>query len=305
MRSTTVYMLLAFKGHPPGCVLELDAREHPVAGLDAIDAITQEWRQGDFLLGTEWFVIRGDPSTHSRVPDPGEIIEEDVLGLVVVTQTCDIVRSCTTRPFVEVSPIVKVSNEALHDIRAGRRPGYAFIPALAGDALVADLERTMTVTKNLLASWTRVSGCETDDEIRAFSRCLQRKRGRFAFPDDFNAMATKLLKRLREKHDRQTKEGEALRRLREIRVTAYPSWDAQKVELFFWFIRSRDDVCPEWHSHLNFWLTLLSPSGRFEVIDGQVASLDEMTAADYVGSDVLDLDHLSTGSPSQVNQSNG
>jgi hypothetical protein len=36
-------------------------------------------------------------------------------------------------------------------------------------------------------------------------------------------------------------------------------------------------------------------SGRFVQVDGQVATLDEMTAADYVFSDPLDLDFLSLG----------
>ena len=34
--------------------------------------------------------------------------------------------------------------------------------------------------------------------------------------------------------------------------------------------------------------------GRFTSVDGQVATLQEMTAQDYADSDPLDLDHLST-----------
>jgi hypothetical protein len=38
----------------------------------------------------------------------------------------------------------------------------------------------------------------------------------------------------------------------------------------------------------------LPPSGRFISIDGLVVTLDDMTGADYVASDPLDLDHLSS-----------
>jgi len=37
--------------------------------------------------------------------------------------------------------------------------------------------------------------------------------------------------------------------------------------------------------------------GRFHIVDGQVVTLDDITAADYVCSDPLDLDHLLRGEP--------
>jgi len=40
---------------------------------------------------------------------------------------------------------------------------------------------------------------------------------------------------------KQTDEGRALRALREIRVSAGPSWDAETVSLMFWFIRDEND----------------------------------------------------------------
>lgn len=50
--------------------------DEALQGHDAIDAVTQAWRQGDCVLGAEWFVIRGDPSAGSPLPDPNEILEE-------------------------------------------------------------------------------------------------------------------------------------------------------------------------------------------------------------------------------------
>jgi hypothetical protein len=36
------------------------------------------------------------------------VVSVEALGLVVLTQTCDLVRTCTDRPFVEVCPLVEM-----------------------------------------------------------------------------------------------------------------------------------------------------------------------------------------------------
>jgi hypothetical protein len=219
---------------------------------------------------------------------------------VVVTQTCDIARSCVDRPFVEVCPLVEMDDSKLREIARGRRPGYAFVPALAAQSLVADLDRTMTLEKPVVAQWSRTPGCTTDAQARAFAQALARKRLRFAFPDDFTELVRKLQGRLIDKHERNTDEGRGLRRLREIRVQATPTWDANSVALLIWFIREDADADFEgrnWTELLGEWLRLVPPSGRFVEVDGQVATLEEMTAADYVASDPLDLDYLSSRMP--------
>ena len=154
----------------------------------------------------------------------------------------------------------------------------------------------MTVEKAVLADWERVPGCDTDEDVRRFASCLARKRVRFAYPDDFTALATLLQRRLQEKHAKQSDEGRGLRALREIRVRAAPSWDAAEVEVLFWFIRDGDHPDFEgksWDELLDLWLKLVPDTGRFKPVDGVVTTLDDLTARDYVESDPLDLDHLS------------
>lgn len=51
-------------------------------------------------------------------------------------------------------------------------------------------------------------------------------------------------------------------------------------------------------AHLDKWLALVSPMGRFTEVDGLIVSLESMTTADYVGSDKLDPDRLSVSRPS-------
>lgn len=263
----------------------------------------KEWRQGDFVLGEQWFIQRFDPQRPLTSDSKGaatagsDLTEVEVRGFVVVTQTCDIVRSCFSRPFVEVVPLVQVNEQDLYDIQRGRRPQYAFIPGAAKHNLVADLDRVMTLEKAVVAGWENKSGCQNDQEIRALGQALARKRVRFAFPNDFNKFAGKLQDRLREKHDKLSPEGEALRALREIRVYAAPFWDATEIQLTFWFIRNKEEVQFQgrgWNEQLKKWLELIPALGRFQSIEGQVVTLEDITAKDYVESDPLDLDNLSS-----------
>lgn len=279
------------------------AESVPHSMIQSIDAALKAWRQGDCVLGEHWFVHRLEKSF--AVTDVGrvaaeagsDLAEQDVLGLVVVTQTCDIVRSCAERPFLEVCPLVEVEEDFLAEIQRGRRPAYAFVPLLSSHKLVAHLDRVMTVEKPVIAMKTRVPGWISDSDARAFAFALARKRVRFAFPDDFVELARKLQKRMVDKHEKSTLEGRGLRALREIRVHASPSWEADQVDVFFWFIRNEKDVDLEgknWAELLKEWLKLVPCADRFKSVEGEVVTLQRMSAEEYVDSDPLDLDYLSS-----------
>lgn len=272
------------------------------ASVEQVDESIATWRQGDCVVGDNWFLYR--TSIENALTDDGktavaegvENAETSVRGFAALTQTCDLVRSSVDRPFAEVSPLVEVNAQVLHEIERGRRPNYGFIPGVANRRLVADLDRVMTVEKAVMADWERVEGCRTDHETRRFSLALTRKRARAAFPDDFVAFARPLRDRILEKHDKQSDEGRALRALREIRVRAAPSWDADAVELTFWFIEDDDKPLEteDWEHCLTALPQPASTFERFVCVDGVVQTLDDLTARDYVESDPLDLDHLST-----------
>jgi len=272
--------------------------------VDRIDAALTKWRQGDFTLDEQWFVHVGDPSAaltdaSANVEDGGPAsVTSEEQGLIVTSQTCDIVRHCVDRPFVEVAPLVMIDDaKDFLDVKMGRRPALTTLPPLESLRLAADLNRSMTVEKAVVARWNRTAGCASDEDQRRFAEALSRKRSRFAFPDDFNALVRKLQKRILEKHGKESPEGEALRRLREIRVQPSNEWDAPVVrEVFFWFIRDETAVAPEgttWPELKDLWLKLVPASSRFERVEGQITTLADMKAEDYVHSDRLDLDHLS------------
>lgn len=270
------------------------------------DALSH-WRQGDCVLGEHWFVHRISPelpltdAAREAASEGNDLAESPVRGFAVLTQTCDIVRLCGDRPYVEVAALVDVDAATLTVIQRGRRPRYAFLPGIAGHCLVADLDRVMTVEKTVVAGWERVSGCDSDEAAaRELARALTRKHARFAFPDDFSSLTRKLQDRLLEKHAKSSLEGEAFRSLREVRVRALPSWDDGSIDLMFWFVR-KDDVMDfdgtSWHELLYQWLKLVPAArGRFQSVDGVVVGLDDLSAREYVESHRLDLDHLSSNS---------
>jgi hypothetical protein len=272
--------------------------------IQEVDTALKDWRQGDYVLGEHWFVQRCNPerpltsASKDAAQEGADLAESEVRGFVMFTQTCEVVRSCASRPFVQLVPLVEVDQpQYLYEIQRGRRPQYAYIPGVAELNLVADLDRVMTVEKAVVAQWERQLGCSNDEEIRILGQALARKSARFAFPNDFNEFVNKLQKRLKDKHGKQSDEGDALRALHEIRVRAAPSWNASEVKLMFWFIRDEQQVKFEgigWDQFLQQWLGLIPASGRFQPVDGQVVTLEDMTAKDYVESDRLDLDHLSS-----------
>lgn len=284
-------------------------------GVAAEEPAFKAWRQGDATLDADLeFAHLADlskPATKQSadtaaglgpdIPAAPAMVSDAVPGLVVLSQTCDIVRDADKRPYVEVAPLVAAEDGELEQIRKMKYPNRAYVPGLANHRLVADLDRTMTVEKPVLSSWTRVEGCRDRDEIVAFQEALRRKRGRFAFPDDFEKAVQKLQKRMSDRAGKQSREGIYVDALKEIRVRAEPHWEAQNVTLEFWFVKDSDppsekeggvagDEWPKWKGE---WENLVDTGGRFTSVNCTVARHDGMMARDILDTERLDLDRLS------------
>jgi hypothetical protein len=262
-----------------------------------VDRAMDACRQGDCFLGDHGFIALCRVTT--EVGDEEQWLDTPVDGLVLVSQSCDIARTCAQRPVVEVCPLVKVDPEVLEQITSWQRPRYAAVPALRELRLVADLDRTMTVEKAVIAGWKRTQGIHTDAEARDFAQSLARKRLRFAFPNSFNRYVQPLRRRLVEKHGKESPEGEALRALLEIRVHAEPSWEAHQVQLVFFFVRKQNSQMTfggrPWSDWCDAWMKRLADCGPYKNPEGLVIDYGTMTAAEYLQSDALDLEQLSAG----------
>lgn len=272
--------------------------------VDEIDAELANCCQGDVVdfQSFSWHADTQRPLTEvsaEATDSPGHtIVVSEYDHMVVVTQTCDVVRSCADRPFVQLSPVIQLDEDAAREASRGMRPRYAALPAL-GDTAFADLDRIVTLEKSLLAAASRQPGCNDDRQRRRFAGSVGRKFGRVAFPDDLELSLRALTARIKSKHDKNSPEGMALAALEEIRVTATPSWDSDRIDVFLSFCPATAadalDVMSEdeWDSLIDDWIARSSPTGVIARVDGAMVPLEELTALEYVDSDRLDLDHLS------------
>ena len=167
----------------------------------AIDQALQVWRQGDVsrAAGLEFLHFADLSRPHSpasvQVADAlakdGEAIEagatpvvDEVRGVVMLSQTCDVVRSCRVRPFVEIAPLIEVPEPWVEEIRRLKRPAFAYLSIAAGERLVADLDRTMTVEKagrrrvgsrSRLGDRRRAAGLRPCPRPKEVTVCLSRR----------------------------------------------------------------------------------------------------------------------------------
>ncbi len=246
-------------------------------------------------------VVKEIEATGEEWPNDLVLVSSEVQGFVVLSQTCDIVRDADRRPYVEIAPLIKVDARDLEQTRKLKFPNRAYVPGVANLSLVADLDRTMTIEKPIMRRWRRIQGCSSDSEVRLFQEALKRKRGRFAFPDDFELAVQKLQKRMIDRANKDSSEGSYVDAVTEIRVRADPSWGSDKIKLEFWFIKDQDPLArkdgeqpgQEWPKMVRHWIDLVALGGRFVEANGFVTDYKYMTAGDYLDSDRLDLDRLS------------
>ena len=266
-----------------------------------IDEITRSWRQGDYFFEITEFSFRANPDHHIATTEKLEkddtIIDRLVLGACLVSQTCDVVRSCKDRPYVEISPLIVVPADQIESIEKGNRPNYGFLPSLKAKSIVVDLDMVMTIEKSCLKNVDRKQGCLGDAERAKFGQQLARKRQRFAFPTQFSKnTVAKFRNKVTSKYNHpESPDGIAFKALREIRVFADPRWDADEIKIHFYFILNHEVAIDKsnWKKHERDWLLLMKKCDRFIEITGELTTLEIMSANEYVHSVPLDLDHLS------------
>ena len=271
-----------------------------------------EWRQGDVLSVRELTVVgaamkgpRRLLSVLARRHPPFAPYQEVVEALVIVTQSCDIVRSPSERPYLQVAPLVRLGGDQKAHAIKGSIPRFAAIPTL-GDDVFVDLDRIMTVSKNAAIKWTRRSTALSADQARALSASIARFFGRPAFPNDFVEATDKLRKRMVDRHGKRSEEGSAVTALYEIRVRAVPSWDGAEVKSILYFIVPAEESVgidgstqlteAFWEDKVRSWENLCAPKGRVKEVICVPITYADMDALTYRSSDPFDVEYLSTSS---------
>lgn len=257
---------------------------------DVIDKHMESWQQGDYVKTDEL------PFLRFKVRADGSVIidQEEALGFLVSSQTCDVVRSCSIRPTVELVPLTQRPAVEVREVKFFRRPRYLFVPALEAEHLVADLDRPIVVDKQVLLRFQPMRGCFNPDEQARMARALARKYDRFAFPNEFNDFVKPLVKRFTTKNKKpNSEEGQHLRAIEEIRVAAEPNWNATEISLLFYLVLGEPYAGANWDAWTQEWKTKLSVTPWITEVNFQPITFADMSARDYIDSHLLDLENLS------------
>lgn len=298
----------------------------------------QDWRQGDAFAGVQMRhlanralplsdVTRSKASALSKATSNEVVITADFEALVIVSQTCDVVRDPAVNPFIDVSPVVRLDAQSAGEARRGRRPRYAVLPGVGQDAF----------------DKAQVRGLVTLDDQRKFARSLARVRARFAFPDAFTPSIAPLRDYFQKIASKQSPEAEMESLISSVRAEPVDgtTWDSERVKVKLFFIVedrglplllghvpvaalpiSAHDLCTRlvaslkeahsderaatlnagWQSLVDMWRSKTmvgstkAPAQTVEVTEAVALSASEMTVAQYLNSEQLDFDHLSTPS---------
>ena len=206
-----------------------------------VDESLSDWRQGDFSLDVGGFLFAGTAEGDDHFD--AEEVNENIVGLIVISQTCDIVRRTSERKYVAVCPLIKVSKQESSDIQKGRRP-YLTDVENTDKNIVADLRRVMSVHKDVLQTWDRQLGFKNDVSRLRFAAALERKFGQFAFPDDFDQATNEFRKRVWSRHTKpESVPGKVYRSLIQIRFGAEPDWSSKMRKIKVVAIMKDKDDC--------------------------------------------------------------
>lgn len=262
------------------------------------------WRQGDFALDVGGFVFGAQPDEEDLAEDGDLKIAvresvDQIVGAVIVSQTCDIVRVRDDLDVVAVCPLVKRSWTEQTEIAKGRRPSLAIIEN-SPDGSFVDLSRVMSVSKRLVQTWQRKSGFNGEQSRQRFASALERKFGRFAFPDDFNIAMSAFQKRVWSKHDKHSDHGKVYRSIRQIRFRAAPNWSAARIEIAIIAILNEPNALEIEREKIS--AELKSQVAKIELPDGYrwaepkfvLLSLSELSARELLESQQADFDFLSS-----------
>lgn len=197
---------------------------------------TRELRQGD-VVSLQWISgVSGD--------EPGRL--ETPLGVVIVSQTCDVVQDSKTNCLV--APITTSTPQTLSAARKGQAPLTLYLPSAptVGEQL-ADLEQMASIPKSMLAGTiltARRSPSEQSREARDIADRLGRVFTRYPFPDEVYPSYKKLRQKAQKAVGGAGWFGKVLDRIDELRVSA-DQWERQGRNLTLHVVVSEDYLLPQ------------------------------------------------------------
>lgn len=269
-----------------------------MADTDPKDEPLLEWKQGDFALNVGGFLFAN--LSESGEHFDAEEDEGDIVGLIVISQTCDIVRRTGGRHFVSVCALTKRPETEVREIKSGRRPYFAVVDN-TDEAVFADLRKIMSVSKDLLRTWDRQEGFGAETGRVQFANSLERKFGQFAFPDDFDRAMSAFKQRVWKRHDKtESLPGKVYRSLLQIRFKCEPDWDSARKKIRVLAIlrepKFREALRQQIAEELEDSLSKVELPEDYSWSDNDLkfilATAKNLNAADVLGSRRADFDFL-------------
>lgn len=141
------------------------------------------------------------------------VVPHVVDDVVLLTQTCDLQFTTAAEYRCHVAPVIHVSEQVAYEALRGRRPGFAALPWL-GSTAVADLSRITTVERSVLVGAISRGRPRNPGERFHFAETVSRYLTRPALPDPINEVLFPFVRRIAEKHDRESAEGRCAQNLR-------------------------------------------------------------------------------------------
>jgi hypothetical protein len=166
--------------------------------------------------------------------------------------------------------------------------------------MFVDLARMMSVSKPLLANWDRRDGFTTPERAIRFAAAIERKMGRFAFPDDFDAAMKSFQDRVRSRHNKADSPiGKVYRSIDQFRFSASPHWEAEAIEITMIAVlhpkHARFATDEEIRAELDGVCKSIKWSARYRWADAAFypATADDLRGADILDSQLADFEYLS------------
>jgi hypothetical protein len=221
--------------------------------------------------------------------------------LVIVSQTCDILKEQTKEPFVEAIRAFWAEDPSI--IReAGRNSARYFLlqQRKIGDSnqgLIADATFRVLIDKAALRQLKPVQCFNAEDEktLRKFSNWLGHRYSRPAIPDNYvRAIQRPIVQAIEKLSDSNPLQG-ILDRLAEIRFAVENS-EGKPLKANFIFLEDgsgETGIDPESMASFAGWIAeRLSKTGLAELADWQLLSYEQISVADYFDTHQLPLDHF-------------
>lgn len=266
------------------------------------ELIQRGWSQGSVLQlksASRLYLALENPPQEDMIWQARQepVIDSDLF--VIITQPCDIQKSPSLEPFIEVMPVFTTAERRIIHEASRNSVRYFLLRDMADQetgALVVESTIRLTLDKSSLLFLTPISQIQDQVTLRLFGRWLARRYERPALEDDLvDAIQRPIVKavgKLKSTHPLQT----TLDGIGEVLFLIKNEARPYQVELIFMRSERSDTphVSDEQAADLAEWMsTVLDKGGSASLKNWHIPGTDQISLRDYTSAHRLSLDQYS------------